>query len=66
MKKMNIRKSILAGLVSLMAFAGEAQSYDHHFLLAGASFAVPELEPRLPFPKTGGSSWCARPSMPNR
>lgn len=42
MKKMNIRKSILAGIVSLMAFAGEAQNYDHHFLLAGASFAVPE------------------------
>ena len=42
LKKINLRKSLLAGIVSLVAFAGEAQSYDHHFLLAGASFAVPE------------------------
>ena len=31
--------SILFGCASLI---GTAQDYDHHFLLAGASFAVPE------------------------
>lgn len=37
-----MRKTIFAGILSLFALTGQAQTYDHHFLLAGASFAVPE------------------------
>lgn len=37
-----MRNTIFAGIVSLLTLTGQAQSYDHHFLLAGASFAVPE------------------------
>lgn len=39
---MKLQKIILSGLLSLAALATQAQNYDHHFLLAGASFAVPE------------------------
>lgn len=39
---MELQKIILSGLLSLAALATQAQNYDHHFLLAGASFAVPE------------------------
>lgn len=40
----NIKITALAGILSLAAFTTQAQepTYDHHFLLAGASFAVPE------------------------
>ena len=39
---MKLQKIILSGLLSLAALATQAQNYDHHILLAGASFAVPE------------------------
>ena len=39
---MKLQKIILSGLLSFAALATQAQNYDHHFLLAGASFAVPE------------------------
>lgn len=39
---MKLQKIILSGLLSLAALTTQAQNYDHHFLLAGASFAVPE------------------------
>lgn len=39
---MKLQKIILSGLLSLAALTVQAQNYDHHFLLAGASFAVPE------------------------
>ena len=39
---MKLQKIILSGFLSLAALATQAQNYDHHFLLAGASFAVPE------------------------
>lgn len=39
---MKLQKIILSGLLSFAALAVQAQNYDHHFLLAGASFAVPE------------------------
>lgn len=37
-----MKKTIFAGIVSLLALTGQAQTYNHHFMLAGASFAVPE------------------------
>lgn len=37
-----MKKTIFAGIVSLLALTGQAQTYDYHFMLAGASFAVPE------------------------
>lgn len=37
-----MKKNILAGLLFCIAFFTHAQEYEHHFLLAGASFAVPE------------------------
>lgn len=42
--KIDIKGIALAGVLSLAFLTGQAQeqTYDHHFLLAGASFAVPE------------------------
>ena len=37
-----MKKTIFAGIVSLLALTGQAQTYNHHFMLAGASFAVPD------------------------
>lgn len=37
-----MKKTIFAGIVSLLALTGQTQTYNHHFMLAGASFAVPE------------------------
>ncbi len=39
---MNMKRIVLAGILSLFALFSYAQEYQYHFLLAGASFAVPE------------------------
>ena len=39
---MNMKRIVLAGILSLFALFSYAQEYKYHFLLAGASFAVPE------------------------
>lgn len=37
-----MKRTVLAGILALSALALHAQEYKYHFLLAGASFAVPE------------------------
>lgn len=37
-----MKRTVLAGILSLFALFSYAQEYKYHFLLAGASFAVPE------------------------
>ena len=37
-----MKRIVLAGILSLFALFSYAQEYKYHFLLAGASFAVPE------------------------
>ncbi len=37
-----MKKTIISALLCSASFIAAAQDYDHHFLLAGASFAVPE------------------------
>ena len=37
-----MKRIVLAGILSLFALFSYAQEYQYHFLLAGASFAVPE------------------------